>query len=194
MKSAVPSFSWLFAFGFAINLLANCAWAQENAETKYQLKGVWAGVAYLDEEKLKQKIDALPTIAERKALLTKAELFLSAVAAYEFKDNNDYETDCEINTDDGEIARAATIGRYKIVETDGLKMIVEFVEKTKEATAAREKKLVQFYEDGNHMAILVPAPEELADCNPLLVFERVRPEQIADPESIAKEPGKSTIK
>ena len=194
MKSVGLSFSWLIAFGIAITLHAQCSWAQQNSATKYQLKGVWAGVAYLDEEKLKEKIEALPSVAEKKAFITKAELFLSAVAAYEFKENGDYETDFEINTDDGEVARAATIGRYKVVENDGLKMVVEFVEKTKEATAAREKKLIQFYEDGDHMAVLVPAPEELADCNPLLVFERVKPEQIVDPETIAKEQGKSTIK
>lgn len=193
MKS-VAQFSMFVLPAVLSFVFASPSNAQQEPAKNYQLKGVWAGVAYLDEEKLKAKVDAIQNADEKKALMAKAQLFLSAVAAYEFKETGEYESDFEIDTDDGEIARAATIGKFKVVEADGPKMIVQFLEKTKEPDAAHEKKLIQFYEDGEHMAVVVPAPAELADCNPLLVFERVSAEQLAAPSEIAKEPSNSTIK
>lgn len=194
MRSLIQKVCVAFLAGLACLIGTGSVDAQSTESGKYQLKGVWAGVASLDDAKIQEKVDNLFSPQEKEALLKKARLFLTAVVAYEFKDNGEYEADFEINTEKGSVERVSTIGKYQILERNGPKLIVEFLEKSEESQAKPEKKLLQFYEDGENLAMLVPAPPELSDCNPMVIFERVRPDQIMDAESIAKEQGKSSIK
>lgn len=160
----------------------------------FEFRGVWAGVAFLDEALLKAKYDALTDQAAKDAFITKAEAFLSAVAAFQFKADGRYESEVEMFNIAGEVERAKTSGQYRILESDGPKFIVEFIEISEEGPSEKEKRLIQFYEDGQHFAVLVPAPEEFQDCNPLMVFERVPDEALSAQESIAQDPNQTRIK
>ncbi len=164
------------------------------AAVTFELKGVWAGVAYLDEDKLKAKFDLLQTPEEKEAFIRKGEAFLSAVAAFRFTADGQFESDIELLNISGEIERAAAQGRYRVVESQGPKFMVEFIEIVADGKSEKEQKLLQFYEDGQHLAILVPAPEEFKDCNPLMIFQRVPEQQLAAGEIIAQEQAKGQIK
>jgi hypothetical protein len=182
-------------------MLALCAATISNVRAQdavpgakaYRLTGVWAGLAYLDEDKLKEKFDKLETEEQKETFLRRAESFLSGVAAFEFKPDGTFESDVEIITTEGKSEGAQSSGTYQIVEVDGPKFIIEITEQGPDGKPIRERKLLQFYEDGDHMGILVPAPDLFADCNPLMVFERMNPRAMAE-ESIAQQPGAQQIK
>jgi hypothetical protein len=168
--------------------------AQKSPDPNYQLVGIWAGVAYLDEDKLEEKLKALPSEESRQELLNKARNFLNIIGAFEFKANGEYESDFEIVVPNGDGPREMIQGKYRIVESEGLKRVIELIKNERAADEPAEKRLIQFYEDGQHIAMAIPAPGDLVEFNPLVIFERVPEEQLVDPATIAREQGAGTIK
>ncbi|MEZ6096950.1 MAG: hypothetical protein R3C03_22465 [Pirellulaceae bacterium] len=161
--------------------------------TEFKLHGVWAGVAYLEEAKLKAVYDLLKTEQEKEAFIVKAEAFLSAVAAFHIRVDGTYESDVELFTTEGKLERASTRGKYRIIEHEGPKYIVEFLEESTEPLPP-ERKLLQFYDDGEHFALTVPAPEEFKAANPLMIFERVPEDQLANPAAVAEQQTGKVVK
>lgn len=192
-----------FRAGFALAFFVVAAYvstsstlAQSSAEPKFDLTGVWAGVAYLDESKLEEKLKTLRSDAERQDLLNKARGFLNIIGAFEFKANGEFESDFEINVGEEEGPREIAQGKYRIVESEGLKRVIELIKNDRKPDDPADKRLVQFYEDGQHMAMAIPAPSDLVEFNPLMIFERIPAEELAAPTIIANEqkPKSGTIK
>ncbi len=177
----------LASFFVALYMSASSTFGQSVTEPKFELTGIWAGVAYLDESKLEEKLKTLRSDAERQDLLNKARGFLNIIGAFEFKTNGEFESDFEINVGEVEGPREIAQGKYRIVESEGLKRVIELIKNDRKTDDPADKRLVQFYEDGQHMAMAIPAPGDLVEFNPLMIFERVPPEELADPTIIANE-------
>lgn len=146
----------------------------------YNLAGHWAGVSYLDETKLKQKYDSLTDPAQKEALVRAAEAFLSLVVAVEYKANGTMESDVEMLSTNGEVVREVVVGTWRVVETKGLKLIVEIQERVPDKTPEPVRKFFQFYEGGDHLATPIETAPELAELNPLIVFERLPAAVVAE--------------
>jgi hypothetical protein len=161
------------------NTNANVQQASPAKPANYNLVGHWAGVSYLDEAKLKQKYDSLTDPAQKEALVRAAEAFLSLVVAVEYKANGTMESDVEMLGTNGEVVREVVAGTWRVVEAKGLKLIVEVQERVADKTPEPVRKFFQFYEGGDNLATPIETAPELADLNPLIVFERLPAEVVA---------------
>lgn len=149
------------------------------APITFRLEGVWAGVGYLDEAKLAGKLEAMTAGPERDELVNKAATFLTIVAALDFRRDGGLETDLEVTAADGKAHNEPTVGRWKLVERKENRFLIELQETLEDKTERTSRRLVQFYEDGEHIALLMETDPLLAEFNPLIVLERVPEAKIA---------------
>lgn len=184
------------SLGVALSLLAQVSLAQVvtslgdqvgPAKPNYSLVGLWVGVSHLDEEKLEAKYKQLTDPAQQKEFVQAVETFLSLAVAVQYQADGGMESDAEITDLTGESIRETVSGQWRVVETKGLKLIVEIHERSPDGRVTTTRKLLQFYEDGEHLATPVETCQWLADLNPLLVFERIPPEVAAEMQRLAVE-------
>lgn len=154
------------------------------------LHGYWAGVGYLDIEKLEQKLAGLKDETARQKLNAQADLFLSMVAVMGFQANGKWESELELTDESGKPVREGLRGTWKIVESRADRFLVEILELKSDKTTETVRKMFQFYDDGHHMATPVETAAELADLNPLIVFERIPAEAVAENSDPTKAPTK----
>lgn len=197
-----------FAFGAALSFLtATIAYGQPAAPAQspaapitgpsstpiLRVDGVWAGVGYLDEEKLAAQLQAMPEGEAKTTLITKANLFLSLVAALEFKADGSLETELEITGVDGKVLREPAVGRWTLVETRENRALVELVERLPDQTERTSRRVLQFYEDGEHLAMLMETDAALQEFNPLVIMARIPVGVVAQAPAAANDPGAMPI-
>lgn len=197
-----------FAFGAALSILTvTIAHGQQAAPAQspaapitgptstpvLRVDGVWAGVGYLDEEKLAAQLQAMPEGEAKTTLITKANLFLSLVAALEFKADGSLETELEITGVDGKVLREPAVGRWTLVETRENRALVELVERLPDQTERTSRRVLQFYEDGEHLAMLMETDAALQEFNPLVIMARIPVGVVAQAPAAANDPGAMPI-
>jgi hypothetical protein len=158
-----------------------------------RLDGVWAGVGYLDEEKLAAQLQTMPEGEAKTSLITKASLFLSLVAAMEFKPDGSLETELEITGTDGKVLREPAVGRWTLVEARENRALVELVERLPDETERTSRRLLQFYEDGEHLAMLMETDAALQEFNPLVIMARIPAGSVAQLPPNSSDPGATPI-
>lgn len=144
-----------------------------------QLPGTWAGISYLDEDRIGEHLAQLPDDKAREVLLHKAAAFLSVVIAIEFRHDGTLESELEVADEQGNPLIETTTGRWRIAERKEDRLIVELEERLADGKERKSRRLIQFYEDGDHLAILMDADPALAPFNPLFILERVPAGEIA---------------
>lgn len=159
---------------------ANQAAPQPVRITATLLNGYWAGVGYLDEQKLDAKLKATTDEAQRKQLEEKANLFLSMVAVIGLQPNGQMVSELEVTDASGKPIREVVQGTWKVVEQKENRLLVEFLEQGSDKSTTTVRKVFQFYEDGWNMASPVETSTELADLNPLIIYERVPDAALAE--------------
>ncbi len=154
----------------------------------FRLEGIWAGVGYLDEEKLAAHLESMTEGPERDTLVNKAATYLSIAAALEFRPDGRLETDLEVQDGDGKVLREPTLGTWKALEKKENRILVELNEKLPDESERVSRRLIQFYDDGEHIALLMESDPLLTDFNPLIVLQRVPPTDIAQTNQPAAPP------
>jgi hypothetical protein len=162
------------------NPQANQAAAQPVRITATSLNGYWAGVGYLDEQKLEAKLKTLTDETQKKQLQEKANLFLSMVAVMGLQPNGQMVCEIEVTDATGKPIREAVQGTWKVVEQKENRLLVEFLEQGSDKSTTTVRKVFQFYEDGWNMASPVETSAELAEFNPLIIYERVPDAALAE--------------
>ena len=156
------------------------------SDKPYTLNGYWAGVAYLDMDKLQEKLAGTKDVDLQNLIKLQAQMFLSMVSVVNFKPNGTVESELEVNDENNEVVTEAIVGRWKVVESRDSKFLVDVLESQESKSSVTVRKLFQFYEDGEHMASPVETSPELADLNPLIVFERIPEAIMAERENLAE--------
>lgn len=154
------------------------------SDKPYTLNGYWAGVAYLDMDKLQEKLAATKDVELQNLIKLQAQMFMSMVSVVNFKPNGTVESELEVNDENNEVVTESIVGRWKVVESRDAKFLVDVLEQQASGSSVTVRKLFQFYEDGEHMASPVETSPELADLNPLIVFERIPEAVMAAQEKI----------
>ncbi len=154
--------------------------AQPVRITATALNGYWAGVGYLDEQKLAAKLAATTDEAARKQLEARANLFLSMVAVIGLQPNGQMISELEVTDATGKPVQEVVQGTWKVVEQRENRFLVEFVEQGADKSTTTVRKVFQFYEDGWNMASPVETAADLADLNPLIIYERVPEAALAE--------------
>ena len=159
---------------------ATAATAQPVKLSATSLNGYWAGVGYLDEQKLAAKLAAITDETARKQLETRANLFLSMVAVIGMQPNGQMVSEVEVTDATGKPVREVVQGTWKVVEQRESHFLVEFLEQGADKSTTTVRKIFQFYEDGLNMASPVETAADLADLNPLVIFERIPEAALAE--------------
>ncbi len=154
--------------------------AQPVRITATALNGYWAGVGYLDEQKLAAKLAATTDEAARKQLEVRANLFLSMVAVIGLQPNGQMVSELEVTDASGKPVQEVVQGTWKVVEQRENRFLVEFVEQGADKSTTTVRKVFQFYEDGWNMASPVETATDLADLNPLIIYERIPEAALAE--------------
>lgn len=162
------------------NQPANQPPAQAVRITATSLNGYWAGVGYLDEQKLEAKLKTLTDETQKKQLQEKANLFLSMVAVMGLQPTGQMVSEIEVTDATGKPIREVVQGTWKVVEQKENRLLVEFLEQGSDKSTTTVRKVFQFYEDGMNMASPVETSAELAEFNPLIIYERVPDAAIAE--------------
>lgn len=162
------------------NQPASPASAQPVRITATSLNGYWAGVGYLDEQKLDAKLKTLTDETQKKQLQEKANLFLSMVAVMGLQPNGQMVSELEVTDAAGKPIQEVVQGTWKVVEQKENRLLVEFLEQGADKSTTTVRKVFQFYEDGLNMASPVETSAELAEFNPLIIFERVPDAALAE--------------
>lgn len=144
------------------------------------LNGYWAGVGFLDEQKLAAKLAAITDEAARKQLEARANLFLSMVAVVGLQPNGQMVSEVEVTDASGKPVREVVQGTWKVVEQRESRFLLEFTEQGADKSVTTVRKLFQFYEDGLNMASPVETAADLADLNPLIIYERIPEAALAE--------------
>lgn len=161
-------------------LAGNQAAQQPIRITATSLNGYWAGVGFLDEQKLAAKLAAMTDETAKKQLETKANLFLSMVAVIGLQPNGQMVSEVEVTDASGKPMREVVKGTWKVVEQRESRFLVEFLEQADDKSTTTVRKIFQFYEDGWNMASPVETSAELADLNPLIIYERIPEAAVAE--------------
>jgi hypothetical protein len=148
--------------------------------TATSLNGYWAGVGYLDEQKLEAKLKTLTDETQKKQLQEKANLFLSMIAVMGLQPNGQMVSEIEVTDAAGKPIREVVQGTWKVVEQKENRLLVEFLEQRADKSTTTVRKVFQFYEDGWNMASPVETSAELAEFNPLIIYERVPDAALAE--------------
>ncbi|MFN9343696.1 MAG: hypothetical protein ACK6DB_14055, partial [Planctomycetota bacterium] len=80
----------------------------------------------------------------------------------------------------GKPVREVVQGTWKVVEHRETRFLVEFLEQGADKSTTTVRKIFQFYEDGLNMASPVETAADLADLNPLVIFERIPEAALAE--------------
>ena len=141
------------------------------AAMRNKLVGVWLGKAQLDRTRLTKLMEPMPrqSVAE---ISHKADYFTGTLMAIEFRHDGTLENEIEITPPGEQPISATGFGTWHIVDADDRGIVVEIAEHNRDGSITTSRKTYQFYEDGDHFAVSIPLESVLAECNPLIIFER----------------------
>lgn len=130
--------------------------------------GVWLGVGYLDDELVAKKLTMIEDETIRQQLQAMAESFKSTTLGVSFNNDESYQSEMQIVSTNGDVLSGASTGNWRIVQIEGDTIVVEQTEESAPEAATSEYRFL----DENHFALIPSITPDLADCNPLIVFER----------------------
>ena len=141
------------------------------ADEADKLVGVWLGEAYLDENRLAERLENL-TQPQVDDIIRKAQYFVGTVMAIDFKPNGTLENQIEIAPPGVEPISQEGEGTWRVVEVREEGVVVEIAELNPDGSKTMSRKAYKFYDDGEHFAVSIPLEDVLGECNPMIVFER----------------------
>ena len=115
-----------------------------------KLVGVWLGEAYLDENRLAERIENL-TQPQVDDIIRKAQYFVGTVMAIDFKPNGTLENQIEIAPPGVEPISQEGEGTWRIVEVREEGVVVEIAELNPGGSKTVSRKAYKFYDDGEQL-------------------------------------------
>ena len=142
------------------------------------LVGTWYGKAQLNQELLQTKLNSIADPVQREMLLNLARTFETTEIGAEFSANGLMVLDIQVRTG-GQLLRDSSRGTWKTRKVEGNAIFVETTEPLPQG--GTETNQIRYQFQGGDVAVMVaPTSQQLADCNPLFVFERIQPAEVAD--------------
>jgi hypothetical protein len=136
--------------------------------------GTWYGKARLDMVRVQQRYDSMTNIYQRQDFQDMVNSFLSTEMAARFDGNGSMELDVQIQPAGQEVARGNSRGQWRILDdTTPGSVLLETVEYLPNGLQSTDKVRYTFGPDGNVAYMVAGVNQLLADCNPLIVFDRV---------------------
>ena len=136
-----------------------------------RLVGNWYGKATLDQAKLIQKLDSISDPQQRDQLEAIAQIFLTTEIGARFSADGQMGMEVEIRPG-GQTIRDSTTGVWSVVSETDNAIMIETQEQGPGGGVETTQSRYQFVDGGAYALMVAPAADELADCNPLFVFEK----------------------
>ena len=157
----------------------------ENTSTdQHRLVGVWLGVAYVEDAKLKAKLDQITDPNVKQSLISQAQTFQSMLVGADFQLDGSYTLDAEITPYGGQPARDQSAGSWEISSEVDEMVMVKATESGADGTQEETFKQYTFVDD-DHFIWIPSVSADLQECDAMVVFERQpAPTEVAtQPES-----------
>jgi hypothetical protein len=156
---------------------ANTGTAASNASTNTLLSsplvGTWYGRARLDMDRVQQHLETLTDPYQREDFRAMVNSFLSTEMAARFESNGSMELDVQIQPAGQPVTRGSSIGSWRLLESTSDSVLIETAEQLANGSTAIDRVRYQFAADGNVAYMVAGVNALLANCNPLMVFDRV---------------------
>ncbi len=136
--------------------------------------GTWYGRARLNMVRVQQHFDAMTDPNQREYFQDMVSSFLSTEMAARFDGTGGMELDVQIQPAGQQVARGNSSGKWRVLD-DSVpnNLLIETSERLPDGTQTIDKVRYQFGPDGNVAYMVAGVNAQLADCNPLIVFDRV---------------------
>lgn len=136
--------------------------------------GTWYGKASLDMTHVQQRYDSLSNTFQREDFRDMINSFLSTEMAARYDGTGLMELDVQIQPVGQPIARGSARGKWRILEnTPPNSVLIETAEHLPNGLQSVEKVRYTFGPGGNVAYMVAGVNELLADCKPMIVFERI---------------------
>lgn len=143
------------------------------------LVGTWYGKASLNQQLLQQKLAAISDSGERAKLQQIAINFQSTEIGANFCENGEMLLDIQVNAS-GQQLRESTEGKWRPLNVEKNAILIETSEQSPTGEMTTNRVRYQFQEGGDVAIMVAPTSEQLAALNPVIVFERIKGESVAD--------------
>jgi hypothetical protein len=143
------------------------------------LVGTWYGKARLDQGLLQKKLDGMSDPVQRQMLLNVSRTFQTTEIGAEFGVDGSMTLDIQVQSA-GQTLRDSTRGNWRTLKVEGNAIFVETTEPLPQGGTETNQVRYQFEQDGRLAIMVAPTSDQLADCNPVFVFERVEAVGLAD--------------
>ncbi len=160
-----------------------------SVDVQRKLVGAWLGSAFLDEQRLVEKLESLPDDRQT-AALNLADEFLTTEVAMELRQDGSLELEIEVTPFGRQPLRDGGVGNWQIVETSADQVLVEMQTTLSNGEVTTDRHRFRFYPDGNKIAQLVPLGADLDPCNPLIILQR----QPLSPTNMAEQAAVGVLK
>ena len=136
--------------------------------------GTWFGKARLDMVRVQQRFDSIANAWQRQEFRDMVNSFLSTEMAARFDGSGSMELDVQIQPAGQAVARGNSRGQWRILDdTTPNSVLLETTEYLPNGTQSVDKVRYTFGPGGNVAYMVAGVNEMLADCNPMIVFDRV---------------------
>ncbi len=142
-----------------------------SADVHQKLVGAWLGSAFLDEQRLVEKLESLPNDRQT-AAVNLADEFLTTVVAMDLRQDGSLELEIEVTPFGSQPLRDGGVGTWRIVETSADQVLIEMRTKLSDGEVTTDRHRFRYYPDGNQIAQLVPLGADLDPCNPVIILHR----------------------
>lgn len=160
--------------------------ATTTPETTPMIVGTWYGKARLDMVRVQQRFDSIANVYQRQEFRDMVNSFLSTEMAAKFDGSGAMELDVQIQPAGQAVARGNSRGQWRILDdTTPNSVLLETTEYLPNGTQSVDKVRYTFGPGGNVAYMVAGVNEMLADCNPVIVFDRVS----GSSENLANQPG-----
>lgn len=187
-----PHQSLAFLMAFILLMTVGCGPAENDGKEKSTsddqtaglnpeelLVGTWYGKASLNQQLLQQKLASISDSGERAKLQQIAINFQSTEIGANFGENGEMLLDIQVNAS-GQQLRDSTEGQWRPLNVEKNAILIETTEKSPAGETTTNRVRYQFQQGGDVAIMVAPTSEQLATLNPVIVFERIKGESVAD--------------
>lgn len=148
--------------------------------TPNRLVGTWYGQASLDMGQVAKRLDGLETEAQKAEFQAMVEAFLATEMAVRFTHDGGLESEVRVLAPTGEVAAGTSTGSWKLLEATNDYVVIEMKERFQDGATSSSQARYQFESAGDKAVMVAGVDPRLADCRPVIVFERMPAAATAD--------------
>jgi len=150
------------------------------------LIGKWSGAAGIDRELVATKKSLLEP-GQQDAFQSLVDQHLATFIDAEFRGDESLSVILESKQANGQLSREVANGRWELIESNEGALVIEVTLQREIGTETKSRLQFVQVQGSDEIAMFAPSGPELADCQPVFVFEKKAALDSADSTSVERE-------